>query len=228
MIDTVAIVSGGMDSVTLLHYLVRRLGRTPAVLTFTYGQKHNKEVVLARYQADSLGCAAFRQIDLSPLAPAFASSALVAPQLAIPDMAAVQGDPQPLTYVPNRNLIFLSVAAAYAEAHGVTDVFYGAQRHDLYGYWDTTPQFVERLNALLALNRKKTINVQTPFVHFSKADILRLGIQLGVEYAKTWSCYEGETLACGLCPTCAERLQAFAEVGQRDPLPYRSSAGSDS
>jgi len=228
MIDSVAIVSGGMDSVTLLHYLVRRLGRTPAVLTFTYGQKHRKEVALARYQAESLGCVAFRQIDLSPLAPAFASSALVSPQLAIPDMAAVQGDPQPLTYVPNRNLIFLSIAAAYAEAQGVTDVFYGAQRHDLYGYWDTTPEFVQRLNALLALNRKNAINVQTPFVHFSKADILRLGIELGVDYAKTWSCYEGETLACGVCPTCAERLQAFAEVGQRDPMPYRSSAGSDS
>ena len=223
MIDSVAIVSGGMDSVTLLHYLVRRLGRTPAVLTFSYGQKHGKEVALARYQAESLGCVAFRQIDLSPLAPAFASSALVSPQLAIPDMAAVQGDPQPLTYVPNRNLIFLSVAAAYAEAQGVTDVFYGAQRHDLYGYWDTTPQFVQRMNSLLALNRRNSIRVETPFVHFSKADILRLGFELGVDYAQTWSCYEGGELACGTCPTCAERLQAFAEVGQRDPLPYRLS-----
>jgi 7-cyano-7-deazaguanine synthase len=143
-------------------------------------------------------------------------------------MAAVQGDPQPPTYVPSRNLIFLSVAAAYAEAQGVADVFYGAQRHDLYGYWDTTPQFVERLNALLALNRKTTINVQTPFVHFSKADILRLGVELGVEYAQTWSCYEGDTLACGVCPTCTERLQAFEEIGQRDPVPYRSSAGNAS
>ncbi len=217
-----------MDSVTLLHYLVRPMGRTPAVLTFTYGQKHSREVALARYQAESLGCAVFRQIDLASLAQAFASSALVAPQLAIPGMAAVQGDPQPLTYVPNRNLIFLSIAAAYAEAQGVTDVFYGAQRHDLYGYWDTTPQFVERLNALLALNRRNAINVHTPFVHFSKADILRLGIELGVDYARTWSCYEGETLACGVCPTCAERLQAFAEISQRDPVPYRSSAGGAS
>lgn len=228
MIDSVAIVSGGMDSVTLLHHLVRRLGRTPAVLTFSYGQKHSKEVALARYQAEALSCAAWRQIDLAPLTPAFASSALVSPALAIPDLAAVQGDPQPPTYVPNRNLIFLAIAAAYAEAMGVTDIFYGAQRHDLYGYWDTTPEFVAAVNTLLALNRKRAIHVQTPFVHLSKADILQVGFELGVDYAQTWSCYEGDALACGVCPTCAERLQAFAEIGQRDPVPYRSSAGSAS
>jgi len=223
MIDSVAIVSGGMDSVTLLHFLVKQQGRSPAVLTFTYGQKHSKEVVFARRQAELLGCAGHLEIDLSLLTPAFASSALVSSQLAIPDMAAVQGDPQPPTYVPNRNLIFLAIAAAFAEAHGAPEVYYGAQRHDLYGYWDTTPQFVQRMNSLLALNRRNSIRVETPFVHFSKADILRLGFELGVDYAQTWSCYEGSELACGTCPTCAERLQAFAEVGQRDPLPYRLS-----
>jgi 7-cyano-7-deazaguanine synthase len=220
MIDSVAIVSGGMDSVTLLHYLVRRLGRTPAVLTFTYGQKHSKEVSFARAQAGLLSCAEHLLLDLSPLAPAFASSALVSPALAIPDMAAVQGDPQPPTYVPNRNMIFLAIAAALAEARGADLVYYGAQRHDLYGYWDTTPQFVDQINTLLALNRKTTVRVETPFVHFSKADILRLGFELGVDYALTWSCYEGGAAACGVCPTCAERLQAFAEVGRSDPLPY--------
>lgn len=222
MIDSVAIISGGMDSVTLLHHLVKQRGRMPAVLTFTYGQKHSKEVLLARRQAELLGCAVHLEIDLSLLTPAFASSALVSSELAIPDMAAVQGDPQPLTYVPNRNMIFLAIAAAFAEAHGAAEVYYGAQRHDLYGYWDTTPQFVQRMNSLLKLNRRNSIRVETPFVDFSKADILRLGLTLGVDYGQTWSCYEGGESACGACPTCAERLQAFAEIGQRDPLPYRS------
>lgn len=222
IINSVVIVSGGMDSVTLLHYLVKQERRTPTVLTFTYGQKHSKEIDFASYQTQLLGCADHHLVDISFLAPAFASSALVSSGLAIPDMATVEGDPQPLTYVPNRNLIFLSIAAAYAETRGASEVYYGAQRHDLYGYWDTTPQFVERLNAILQLNRKNTIQIRTPFVHFSKADILRVGYELGVDYSRTWSCYEGDTAACGVCPTCAERLQAFAEIGIPDPLPYQN------
>ena len=220
MINSLAIVSGGMDSVTLLHYLVKTLGRNPAVVTFIYGQKHSREVDCARYHASLLGCTQHSIIDLSHLAPAFASSALVSGDIEIPAMAAVEGDPQPLTYVPNRNMIFLAIAAAFAESLGATDIYYGAQRHDLYGYWDTTPQFVERINALFRLNRKTTIEVETPFVDYSKADILRIGFDLAVDYDKTWSCYQGNDKACGVCPTCVERLQAFQTVGTLDPLPY--------
>lgn len=220
MTDSIAIVSGGMDSVTLLHYLMRREGRDPTVLTFTYGQKHGKEVDFARWQAQSLGCREHVVVDLSALSSAFAASALISADQAIPDLDAVQGDPQPPTYVPNRNMVFLSIAAAFAETRGVTDLYYGAQRHDLYGYWDTTPDFVQRINDLFQLNRGAAVRVITPFVHFSKAEILRLGIELGVDYGKTWSCYAGHDLACGVCPTCAERLQAFREVGIADPVAY--------
>lgn len=220
MTDSIAIVSGGMDSVTLLHYLMRRDGRDPTVLTFVYGQKHSKEVDFARYHAQSLGCLDHVVVDLSPLSGAFAASALVSADQAIPDMDAVKGDPQPPTYVPNRNMVFLAIAAAFAETRAVTDLYYGAQRHDLYGYWDTTPDFVQRINALFQLNRGAGVRVITPFVHFSKTDILRLGIELGVDYGKTWSCYAGQEVACGVCPTCAERLQAFREVGIADPVPY--------
>ncbi|MFN8376575.1 MAG: 7-cyano-7-deazaguanine synthase QueC [Anaerolineae bacterium] len=221
MIDCITIVSGGMDSVTLLHHLVKRERRTPAVITFLYGQKHAREVELAQYNADLLACQPHRILDLSPFKTIFEASALVSEHIDIPQMASVQGDPQPATYVPNRNMIFLSLAAAYAETLGVTEVFYGAQRHDMYGYWDTTPQFLEQVNAVFALNRRTPVRIQAPFVNHSKADILRTGLELGVDYSKTWSCYKGQDAACGECPTCAERLAAFAEVGIADPLPYK-------
>ena len=220
MIDSVAIVSGGLDSVTLLHYLVKSEGRRPAVISFAYGQKHSKELAYAREQVALLDCERHLVLDLQPLQGLFASSALVSETIAVPDMVDVTGDPQPSTYVPNRNMIFLALAAAFAEANGVSDVFYGAQRHDMYGYWDTTPQFLERLNNVYRLNRKTPIQIEAPFVNHSKADIVRLGIELGVDYGRTWSCYAGQETACGRCPTCAERLEAFAELGLSDPLPY--------
>ena len=219
-IDSVTIVSGGMDSVTLLHYLVKVEKLNPYVITFIYGQKHDKEIKFAKAQAKLLGCNDHLILDLSLLRPLFASSALVAEKLHIPDVTEVLGDPQPLTYVPNRNMIFLALAAAYAETCGVSDVYYGAQSHDMYGYWDTTPDFLQHVNNLFALNRKTPIQIRAPFVNYSKTDILRLGLGLNVNYSQTWSCYEGKEVACGQCPTCAERLKAFETVGIPDPLPY--------
>jgi 7-cyano-7-deazaguanine synthase len=203
-----------------LHYLVRVKKATPALMTFVYGQKHAKEVAFAQFQANLLGCSQHLVVDISFLSPLFASSALVSGDLQIPNVADVLGDPQPPTYVPNRNMIFLALAAAYAETQGVTDIYYGAQSHDLYGYWDTTPDFLQRLNGVFSLNRKTPVQIKAPFVNYSKTDILRLGLELGVDYSRTWSCYEGQAVACGRCPTCAERLQAFANVGIPDPLPY--------
>jgi len=223
MIDSVAIVSGGMDSVTLLHYLIKVEKRTPAIITFGYGQKHDKEIEYAKAQVALLGCEAHLVLDLALLRPLFANSALVSLETAVPNIADVLGDPQPPTYVPNRNMIFLALAVAYAETHRVGEVFYGAQRHDIYGYWDTTPQFLAQLNQVYTLNRKTAVTIQAPFVQYSKADILRQGLEMGVDYSLTWSCYEGRDVACGHCPTCAERLNAFAEVGIADPLPYAAA-----
>jgi 7-cyano-7-deazaguanine synthase len=220
MLDSVVIVSGGLDSVTLLHHLVKTSGLCPAVLTFQYGQKHSKEVKFAQIQAASLGCHTHQLVDLSVLEPLFRSSALVSQEIAVPDIDQVLGDDQPATYVPNRNMIFLALAAAYAETMGVQDIYYGAQSHDMYGYWDTTSAFVQRLNRVLGLNRQSPVQVHAPFVDKSKTDIVRLGLALDVDYALTWSCYLGEELACGRCPTCAERLKAFENAGLPDPLPY--------
>lgn len=220
MVDTVAIVSGGLDSVTLLHYLVKTLHLSPAVITFIYGQKHDKEVRYAEWQAQELGCNEHLVLDLSLLSPLFAKSSLVSDSVEIPDMDDVVGDPQPTTYVPNRNVIFLALAAAYAETHSVSDIYYGAQRHDMYGYWDTTPQFLESLNQVYSLNRKTPVQIKAPFVDYTKTELLKLGLDLDVDYGKTWSCYQGNELACGKCPTCAERLKAFADLQMPDPLPY--------
>lgn len=162
MIDSVAIVSGGMDSVTLLHYIVKTLGKNPGVLTFSYGQKHDKEVAFAVHHVEKLGCEKHLVLDLSQITPALSSSALISSDKEIPDIADVKGDPQPITYVPNRNMIFISISAAFAESNSVTDVYYGAQAHDLYGYWDTTPDFLSKINNLLSLNRKSRVEVLAP------------------------------------------------------------------
>ncbi|HVO44412.1 MAG TPA: 7-cyano-7-deazaguanine synthase QueC [Aggregatilineales bacterium] len=220
MADSVIIVSGGMDSVTLLHYLVKREGLHPALLSFTYGQKHLKEIAYARENAALLGLTDHQILDLTPMSVIFKSSALVSDSIAIPTVETVMGDPQPPTYVPNRNMIFLALAVAYGESLGVADIYYGAQKHDIYSYWDTTKEFLDSLNNVYRLNRKAPIQIKAPFVTFSKADILRTGLELDVDYAKTWSCYAGGDRACGVCPTCAERLAAFKAVGIPDPLPY--------
>ncbi len=219
-VDCVAIVSGGMDSVTLLHYLVKTKKRNPAVITFIYGQKHEKEVAYAQANVQLLGLPQHQVLDLSLLRPLFANSALVSKETAVPNMQDVQGDPQPITYVPNRNMIFLALAAAFAETNNVGDIYYGAQQHDMYGYWDTTPQFLAQLNNVYALNRKTAVQIKAPFVNHSKTDLLRIGVELGIDYGQTWSCYEGQERACGRCPTCAERLKAFADLNLTDPLPY--------
>src|SRR5690606_34248333 len=108
---------------------------------------------------------------------------------------------------------------------GVETVYYGAQQHDLYGYWDTTPDFLERINRLLALNRRNPARIEAPFVRHSKADILRVGLELGVDYGLTWSCCRGGSLACGRCASCAGRLQAFGLLAISQPLPYAAARG---
>jgi len=141
----------------------------------------------------------------------------------VPDLASLTQEAltQPPTYVPNRNMMLLSMAAAYAEAHDMTEVFYGAQAQDEYGYWDCTRDFLERINGVLSLNRRRPVTVHAPFVSKSKAETVALGVKLGVDFTQTWSCYRGGEAACGACPTCVERLNAFKANGFADPVTYR-------
>jgi 7-cyano-7-deazaguanine synthase len=222
MDSAVILLSGGMDSTTLLHYVVRKLAvRGVHALSYQYGQKHARELDAARWQARAAGVVAHRIVDLSFFSDLIAGgSALTDPSLALPDMADLDEAQrrQPPTYVPNRNMILLGLAASYAETQGIADVFYGAQTQDRYGYWDCTSEFLDRLNGVLSLNRKGAVHVHAPFVNLRKADEIRLGRELGVDYAHTWTCYRGAARPCGTCPACVERAEAFREAGGPDPL----------
>lgn len=220
----VVLVSGGLDSSVLLHHVVRQLRGAPVhAVSFDYGQRHSKEIECAHWQADAADVAAHRVVDVTFLGELVkGASALVSGGRTVPDLSDLNADQldQPPTYVPNRNMILLSIAAAYAETQGIRDVYYGAQALDEYGYWDCTTEFLARVNRVLSLNRRDTITIHAPFIHKKKVESVRLGIELGVNFGYTWSCYRGGDLACGTCPTCVERLKAFEEAGVEDPLRY--------
>ncbi len=222
----VVLLSGGMDSAVLLAYVVNTLKHGPVhALSFDYGQRHRRELECARWQADALGAAEYRAIDLGFVAGLVeGGTTLVEGGEDVPDLAELgESDlDQPPTYVPNRNMMLLSVAVAYAEARGIRDVFYGAQAHDEYGYWDCTQGFIERLNWVLELNRRDGVTVRAPFVDKKKFELVQLGSELGVDFSHTWSCYRGGETACGTCPTCIERLKAFQEADATDPLAYET------
>jgi len=224
MNSAVLLLSGGMDSAVLLHHVARELRRERIhAISFDYGQRHRKELAAAARQAEAAGAAVHQIIDMRFFGGLITGgTALVSGGADVPDLAALSTASldQPPTYVPNRNMILLSLAAAYAEAHGIHDVFYGAQAHDEYGYWDCTPEFLARINATLALNRRDAITIHAPLMAKRKSELVRMGNTLGVDFAHTWSCYRGGEKACGTCPTCVERLKAFAEAGAYDPLPY--------
>jgi len=209
----VILLSGGMDSTTVLHYVRMRLG-VPVLyaLSVLYGQKHSREIAMAKWQARRAGVTEHKVIDLSFFGGLTAgASALTDAAIAVPDMSAVRGRlrRQPPTYVPNRNMILISLAAAYAEAKGVRDIFYGAQAQDYYGYWDCTVDFVRKINDVLRLNRRRAVRVHAPFAGMSKTAVAGIGMKLGVDYSHTWSCYRGGKQACGKCPSCVERNKAL-------------------
>ncbi len=222
--DAVILLSGGLDSSVLLRLLRReRPSARLYAISFLYGQKHKRELACARWQAQAASVAEHQTPDIRDFGAALANdSALTDCIRPIPSLAelAQQDLDQPPTYVPHRNLVLLSMAAAYAESRGCAEVCYGAQRQEQYGYWDCTPDFVKHLNQVLALNRRTPVHVYAPFTGLRKADVLKIGLEVGVDFSHTWSCYRGNERACGVCPACMERLAAFREIGVADSLPY--------
>ncbi|MDR2129628.1 MAG: 7-cyano-7-deazaguanine synthase QueC [Odoribacteraceae bacterium] len=221
MKKAIILLSGGVDSTTAL-YLAREEGFDELhALTFLYGQKHERELVSARAVARAAGVKAHEVISLR--LDAWGHSSLTDPAHPVAD-----GDPEregiPDTYVPARNMVFLSVAASYADALEIEDIYIGVSQVDYSGYVDCREGFIrameEAINAgtLLGAAKGRRVRLHTPFLHASKADEIRLGIRLGVNYALTWSCYRGGDTPCGTCDSCLLREKAFREAGVADTL----------
>jgi len=214
---TVVIYSGGMDSFTVLHRALRD-GLTVHALSFDYGQRHARELDVARRVCAGLGVA-HQVVDIRAIHGLIDNSALTDASRALPagDYAA---DNLTATVVPNRNMILLALAIAKAVNIGAGRVDYGAHGGDHVLYPDCRPEFVEAMNAVAGIANFEAVEIHAPYLRATKAAILAEGLAMGLDYADTWTCYRGEPLACGRCGSCRERLAAFAANGATDPLPY--------
>lgn len=222
----VVVLSGGMDSTIALRLCIEKYGVDKVkALTFFYGQKQQIEIQKARTSAESLGVT-HKIFDLSVLGMIGQGfSANLDPSIVMPTIKDVLGDPRPKTYVPNRNMILMSVAAAFAEVESVDRIVMGLQIHDEYGYHDTTARFVEKINSVLNENRIIKIKVVAPFADLSKYDEIKVLQQLdgNVDILKnTLTCYNPYSNgdSCGICPSCSERIANFAKAGIIDPIKY--------
>ena len=222
MSPAVVLLSGGLDSATTFA-IARSEGFACYCLSIDYGQRHRAELDAARRVARALGAVEHRvtALDLT----AFGGSALTDASIAVPTEGVQSGIP--VTYVPARNTIFLALALAYAEVRGAADVFFGANAVDYSGYPDCRPEYMRAFEALANLATKAALDgyrltLHTPIIHLSKADIIRRGTDLGVDYGLTVSCYQAtaEGLACGRCDSCRLRRAGFEAAGLPDPTRY--------
>ncbi len=222
----VILLSGGLDSATVLA-IARQAGFDCYALAVGYGQRHRHELAASRRVAESLGAADHTvvSVDLSR----FGASALTA-DIEVPkdrDEEAM-GAGIPITYVPARNTVFLSLALGYAEVLGAADIFIGVNAVDYSGYPDCRPEFIAKFQELANLATKAGVestsqfSIHTPLIDLTKAEIIRRGTELGVDYGLTHSCYDPDPagISCGRCDACRLRLAGFAAVGLTDPLEY--------
>ena len=219
-------LSGGLDSATTAAIAVRE-GFELCALSFDYGQRHRGELESARLVGQSLGVK--RHVILNFDLRQFGGSALTA-DIDVPKHetaeAIVEGIP--ITYVPARNTVFLSFALAYAEVLGAADIFIGVNAVDYSGYPDCRPEYIAQFERLANLATKASVEgalrfkIHTPLIELSKAEIIRVGTRMGVDYGLTRSCYDPDSsgAACGACDACRLRLRGFAEAGIADPAPY--------
>ncbi|GAB6050934.1 7-cyano-7-deazaguanine synthase QueC [Hydrogenophilus islandicus] len=219
----VVLLSGGLDSTTVLAEAAARGYRLYA-LTVAYGQRHAAEIAAARRIAQAFGVAEHRIASAS--LDAFGGSALTDAALSVPEGGAGEGIP--ITYVPARNTVLLALALAWAEVVGAYDLFIGANAVDYSGYPDCRPPFLAAFEALANVATKagvegKRFRLHAPLLYLSKAEIIRRGVALGVDYAMTVSCYQAdaEGRACGRCDACRLRAAGFAAAGLPDPTRYR-------
>ena len=224
----VVLLSGGLDSATALAIALQR-GYRPLALTLRYGQRHEREVDAACRVATAMQVT--RHVIAGVDLRAFGGSALT-DDVEVPKgghRPADPGDEIPVTYVPARNTVFLSMALAWAEVLGASDIFIGVNAVDYSGYPDCRPEFLAAFEKLAALATKagvegsRPFRIHAPLIDLTKAEIIRRGLGLGVDYGMTRSCYDPDAsdAACGACDACRLRLAGFAAAGIRDPAPYK-------
>jgi len=224
----VVLLSGGLDSATVLA-LAKQLGYQVYALSFRYGQRHSSELDAASRVATTLGADRHEIIDLD-LRRFVGGSALTDDQYAVPTSPS-QKDEIPITYVPARNTIMLSVALGWIEALGGRDIFFGANAVDYSGYPDCRPEYVAAFEKMANLATKAGVEAHTPetmmrihapIIKMSKAQIIQTGLQLGVDFSQTVSCYQANSKgqACGVCESCRLRAQGFKDAGVLDPTIY--------
>ena len=225
MTRAVVLLSGGLDSATALA-IARARGDECRTLAIDYGQRHRVELAAARGVSAALGALEHRELRVG--LGELGGSALTDARLAVPDRG---GAGIPITYVPARNTVFLSLALAWAEVLGADKIVIGINAIDFSGYPDCRPEFVAAFEKLARLATKRGVEghalaIDAPLVALTKAEIIRRGVELGVDYSLTVSCYSADDAgrACGRCDACRFRREGFAAAGVRDPTRYRRGA----
>ncbi len=212
----VVIYSGGMDSFTVLNR-ARKDGKEVFALTFDYGQKHIKEIDYAKRVCAELNIE-HKVIDISAINQLLAGSSLT-DDIDIPE-GHYEEESMKSTVVPNRNMILLSLAVGYAVSKGASKVYYGAHSGDHAIYPDCRPEFVEKMSDVCQIANYEPVTIYCPYLDQTKIDILTDGLKMGLDYGKSWTCYNGREKACGKCGACQERLEAFEKNNVTDPLSY--------
>lgn len=225
--QAVALLSGGLDSATATAMAIEA-GYAVSALTICYGQRHAREIDAARAVGAALGVRAHKFVDITlrEIGGSALTADLPVPEGRSPDEMAAG---IPITYVPARNTIFLAVALGFAEVVGADTLVVGVNQVDYSGYPDCREEYLHAFEHLANLATKAGVEgaaqfrVWAPLLHLTKAEIIRAGLRLGVDYGLTWSCYAGGETACGACDSCLLRRAGFREAGAEDPLPYRDA-----
>ncbi|NEN84671.1 7-cyano-7-deazaguanine synthase QueC [Paenibacillus elgii] len=227
MKKAVVILSGGLDSTTCMG-MAQDAGYDVYPITFDYGQRQRREIENARQVAEYYKTASRHKVIALGFLKEFGGSALTDESIEVPpagESGAVDSD-IPVTYVPGRNLLFLSIATSYAETIGAEAIYIGVNALDYSGYPDCRPEFIRKVEEVMALATRVgveggPIRIETPLIHWTKAEIIREGMRLDVPYHLTTSCYNGQEEACGVCDSCRLRLKGFDEAGTADPIAYQ-------
>ena len=214
---TVLIYSGGIDSTVLLYDLLNS-GHCVQALSVNYGQRHGKELDCAKILCKQLNVK-HHVADLTALNPLLSGSSLTSPHVQVPE-GHYEDESMKATVVPNRNMILLSIATGWAMSTGASSVSYAAHSGDRAIYPDCREEFADAMNSVMEIAGWDKVSLNRPFSSLTKADIVKLGDELGVPFEQTWSCYKGGQVHCGVCGTCVERREAFQLAGVTDPTIY--------